>query len=77
MNDKYLSDLFSQNVGKKAYIKYHRSGSGDYSSLEGVIESFNAEAHVVVLSSKSGVVHFGYPTVYVESVGISPTQKTA
>jgi hypothetical protein len=63
MNDKYLGDLFSQNVGKKVYIKYHRSGSSDYSSVEGVIESSNAEARVVVLSSERGVVHFGYSTI--------------
>jgi len=55
MNNKYLADLFSQNVGKKAYITYHISESSDYSSVEGVIESFNAEAQVVVLSSKSGL----------------------
>jgi len=30
-----------------------------------------------VLSYKSAVMHFGYSTVYVESVSISPNEKTA
>jgi hypothetical protein len=80
MKDEYLADLFSQNVGKKAYIEYHRSGPGDcwsaeYSSVEGGLESCSAEAQVVVLSSKSGVVHFRYTTACVESVGIALTDK--
>jgi hypothetical protein len=41
MNDKYLTDWFSQNVGKQASIKYLRSGARDDWSVEGVIESFH------------------------------------
>jgi hypothetical protein len=54
MNNKYLGDLFAQNVGKKVYIKYHRPRTGEDWSVEGVIESSNAEARVVVLSSERG-----------------------
>ena len=76
MNDKYLADLVSQNIGKNAYIKYHRSELSDYSSVEGVIESFNAEPKAVVLSSKSEVVHFGTrPYMLSRSVFLRPRRR--
>lgn len=71
-----MADLFSNNVGKKVYIRYHGSHSTD-NFVEGIIESLNIEAKVVVLRSESSIVHFGYSSVYIEYVTVLTIEKTA